>query len=182
MISQRVDMIHPRMRRRVAPYRQRDDDAASVTRDVASMNGPGTIVRRVLAPLLALLLSACGPAATPAPSPTPASHVVSGVLTLHNGDDFVKPDPGCQGTGGYSDIGPDTAITVRDGTGAIIATGRLDASPVDDAPARDCEITFSLTVPDAPFYTFEVSHRGELTYSRAELEAVDWTLSFTLGD
>jgi hypothetical protein len=37
-------------------------------------------------------------------------------------------------------------------------------------------------VPDGlDFYTVEVSHRGGLTYTHAEMEAADWVVGLTLG-
>jgi hypothetical protein len=35
---------------------------------------------------------------------------------------------------------------------------------------------------DADFYSVEVSHRGEITYSRDELEAAGWSIDLTLGE
>jgi hypothetical protein len=36
-------------------------------------------------------------------------------------------------------------------------------------------------VSDSEFYSIEVSNRGEVTYSRAELESQGWSLKFKLG-
>lgn len=84
----------------------------------------------------------------------------------------------CQGTGGYSDIGPNTAVAVMDETGTLIAKGSLTGS---SGSSSLCVLSFS--VPDVPtgkkYYKVEVSHRGELSYT--EEEARDG-LGLTLGD
>lgn len=43
-----------------------------------------------------------------------------------------------------------------------------------------CQFSFEVEVPDASFYSVEVSHRGAVNYSRADLEAAAWTLDLTL--
>ncbi|MBW0118526.1 hypothetical protein I4J48_25105, partial [Pseudonocardia sp. KRD-169] len=71
----------------------------------------------------------------------------------------------CAGYGGYSDIGAGTSVTVADATGTVVATGRLDSGR---SSAGDCVFPFSVAeVPgDSDFYRVEVSHRGEVTFSR----------------
>jgi hypothetical protein len=44
-----------------------------------------------------------------------------------------------------------------------------------------CMLYVSGDIEDADYYTFEFSHRGELSYSREELEAQGWWISTTLG-
>lgn len=106
----------------------------------------------------------------------------------------------CQGAGGYDDIRPGSQVVVRGDAGQIVATGSLQAGklvkraimywpgdvPEDEAtffyPDWDCELRLRVAnIPEADFYTVEVSHRGEATYSRAELEAENWRLELTLG-
>lgn len=38
-----------------------------------------------------------------------------------------------------------------------------------------------IAVPAAAFYSVEVSHRGAITYSRADMLASGWTVALTLG-
>ena len=45
-----------------------------------------------------------------------------------------------------------------------------------------CEFEFTVDgVRDADFYTVEVSHRGGLSFSKAEMEANGWTVEASLG-
>jgi hypothetical protein len=123
----------------------------------------------VLAVTIALLLAAC----------SASGHTISG--------SFVLTDPGvartgttCSGTGGYSDIGDGTDVTVKDGAGKVIGTGRLSTN-VEGSQDTGCAYDFTVAVPDADFYVVAVSHRGELTYSRDEMQQHDWKVGFTLG-
>ncbi len=62
----------------------------------------------------------------------------------------------------------------------MIATGSLG---VGSRKPLSCD--FPIVVPNVPksdFYTIEVGHRGELTYSFAEMVAQNWTVGFTLGN
>ena len=139
----------------------------------------GTFARGALA--LAVLLAACGPAVTPTPAPTPITHAVTGTFTLRQDEPVIR-GAGCKGTHGYDDIRDGLGVVARDAANMIVATGSLRSVPATGAGTTICGYTFSLVVPDADFYTFEVGDRGALTYSRAELEARDWTVGFTLGD
>jgi len=100
----------------------------------------------------------------------------------------------CSGKDGYSDIAAGAQVLVKDGSGDIIASGRLgqgEGALVDpaDKDARwstfvsyYCEFPFVIEdVATVDFYTVEVSHRGGLTNTREELEALGWNISFELG-
>ena len=131
--------------------------------------------------MIALLVAACGSA--PA---TPETHALTGTFLLSNGE---RPDDrdtgGCSGTGGYSDIGVGTNVVVRDATDTIIGTAPLTMDPAGPEPVASgnyqCGYAFTVSVPDSAFYTVEVSHRGALTYSRADLESKSWRVSLNLG-
>ncbi len=80
-------------------------------------------------------------------------------------------DTTCSSLGGYDDIneGAQVKVTVD---GSTVALGKLEAG----SPAMDnyaCKFEFSLA--DLPsgknFYSVEVSHRGGMEYSQADLEA-----------
>lgn len=86
----------------------------------------------------------------------------------------------CVGTGGYNDIAAGVSVTVRDGTGSTLATGRLGKG--EALAGIGCTYKFDVVVPDADFYRVEVAHRGELEYSKAELERNDWKFEASLGD
>lgn len=86
----------------------------------------------------------------------------------------------CEGTGGYSDIGLGTNVTLKDGDGKLLATGSLG---LGKGGSTRCTFTFTLSgVPETPFYTVEVGRRGALSYSLADMKSFDWTLGLTLGD
>lgn len=123
-------------------------------------------------------------AVTPAPSPTSAaSHRLTGTFTLNDRPE-IGANATCHGTGGYDDIREGLGVVVRDGAGVVLATSALGPGAyVDVARLYGCRFLFFVPdVPDAPFYAIEVGHRGELTYSKAELEAAGWSVAFTLGD
>lgn len=141
-----------------------------------------------LALLMVVLAGCAAPAATP--SPTPAARTIAGTFTLAQKDRVVRYSNAveCNGTGGYDDIKPGVGVTVKDDKGAIVGLGALASVPVPSADPpyvneRRCVYSFSIDgVADAPFYSVEVGHRGAVTYSRADLAAVGWTLALTLGE
>lgn len=132
---------------------------------------------RRLAFVTVLLLAACAPAA-------PAGHTITGTMTLdaEGVDPGDTNTPGCRSKGGYEDIAEGAQVVVKDGAGSVLATTALGGGTqtVTD-PGADCVFEFSVAVPDAEFYSIEVTHRGALTYSRVELEERGWTVSFSLG-
>jgi hypothetical protein len=63
---------------------------------------------------------------------------------------------------------------------ATLGDGTLRQQPLrgrDD----DCLFRFSLTVPDRSGYKVEVSRRGAVAFSQAELERAHWTANLTIG-
>ena len=86
----------------------------------------------------------------------------------------------CTGTGGYDDIHAGTQVTIRDQSGKLLATGLLDGGTPQGLEA--CVFTFTIDhLPSSDFYQVEVSHRGEISYSRSDLEHADWHVDLTLG-
>jgi hypothetical protein len=85
----------------------------------------------------------------------------------------------CSGTGGYSDIDLGTQVNITDATGTLVARGSLGPGEKTEA---GCQFSFTIDdiTPGSKFYTVEVSHRGGLTQTEAELRAGG--LAFTLGD
>ena len=52
----------------------------------------------------------------------------------------------------------------------------------DDPKRVACQFDFDLgEVPDAEFYSPQISHRDGPTYSYDDLEAAGWTMELTLG-
>ncbi|OLL76879.1 hypothetical protein Ae168Ps1_5299c [Pseudonocardia sp. Ae168_Ps1] len=81
----------------------------------------------------------------------------------------------CVTYGGYDDITEGTAVTVRDSSGAIVGVGNLEAGQSD---SYGCTFPFTVTdVPNSAFYTVEISHRGEVTFTADDVETGEVQLS-----
>jgi hypothetical protein len=128
-------------------------------------------------------------ATVPAPPPTVVRRI-SGAMYLFDAKASVtgtwKAGAGCFGQGGYSDMRAGAGVTVKDASGSLIGTTTLGAGIAQPWPevapdALQCVFPYSVSVPDTGFYTFEVSHRGTISKSRADLAATGWTMSFYLG-
>lgn len=119
---------------------------------------------------------------TVAPSPSPSPVVINGTLIVKN-QSFELCLPQVDGSparlrDGYSDIGEGTEVTVYDPAGTIIGTGQLaDVHGTDRHGFRDdCAFSFQVTVPEEPFYSVEVSHRGKVAFQRSEISDAELTL------
>jgi hypothetical protein len=155
--------------------------------------------------VVGLIAAACGGDGGEEPE-TSSSQTISGSLALQfdgtgNSWDHQGP-PGtfkvgdeCFGEGGSSDINEGADVTVRNEAGETIALGSLGLGHLEEAfpggSDRDKYGAFGLAcvfplevngVPDARFYSVEVSHRGETSYSRDEMEANSWTVELSLGE
>jgi len=128
------------------------------------------------------------PAATPVvelpdAGPIPGSDLIRVVgsfeLRGKDGDDFASLLSGCSGRGGYSDIEPGAQIVIRDESGDIIATSRLERDP--NSVVGGCTFIFIAEVPDARFYTFSLGRRGDITYSKTEMEQMGWAPALVVG-
>ncbi len=84
----------------------------------------------------------------------------------------------CAGSGGYSDIGPGTTVTVKDEAGKILAQTSLSEGA---GTTTRCVFTFAFEVTEgSQQYIVSVSHRGDLSYTFARLKNEGVHLS--LGD
>jgi hypothetical protein len=138
------------------------------------MQAPTVTMR--LAPTVAVLLlaAACGG----------GSQILHGTLTLTSSSDISRSGSNCSGAGGYSDLTAGAAVTVKNESGTVIATGSLDRG-VSDAtyPTVVCHFSFTISnIPDAKFYSVEVTHRGALTYSQDQLNSDGWQVDASIGD
>ncbi len=95
---------------------------------------------------------------------------------LMDGQTFPCPEgPG----GGYSDLSDGTAVAVSDGAGKLLGTGQLSDGTQTGAGVK---FTFSVNgLPQADFYKLQIANRGELPYSRSDLDAKQWHVSASLG-
>lgn len=85
----------------------------------------------------------------------------------------------CEGTGGFSDLSPGTAVLVQDSTGQTLATGSLGAG-AREATSGACLMPFTVpAVKDGlSSYSVTISHRGTQVVSAADAHG-DVILSIT---
>jgi hypothetical protein len=104
---------------------------------------------------------------------------IKGTMTIK---DDIDGGTACQGDGGYSDIRGGTEVVIHDAAGKVIATGQLADGVGSDFATDEIALTctFHFTVRDVPeqdFYGIEVSHRGTVQFSAAQIERGDVELS-----
>jgi hypothetical protein len=120
------------------------------------------------------------------------THDIEGTLTLVPDDPHTFTfDLPCFGSDGYDDLYPGAQVTVSDSASRLIATGSIYLSkgvrtpPLDSSKATlvsGCEFAFNvLRVPDTDFYSIKIANREGPVYSRADLEAMNWTVALTIG-
>jgi len=110
-------------------------------------------------------------------------HDITGTLDLVNSasapNTIQQTGSGCQGDGGYDDIRTGAQVTLRDGAGVVLATSQLGSGSGSNL---SCVFMFTISnVPEVPFYSVEISHRGGVTASLTDMRAAGWTFSLTLG-
>jgi hypothetical protein len=124
-------------------------------------------------------------------SASPTTHTLTGTMTLTNGGKVYQSATSCRGDGGYEDINSATLqAVVKDDKGAIVGTSGVTSvrPPKSDDRAVEfdnqsrCFFNFEVRdLPDAPFYSIELGHRGAVTYSKADLEKASWKVDVELG-
>lgn len=94
---------------------------------------------------------------------------VTGTFTLYDYGSIDHGSATCWGTGGYSDIAAGAQVRISNASGKIVAVGELEPSSYQTG---ECEFSFEVTsVPKGEkYYEIEISHRGALTYSEAEMQ------------
>jgi len=97
---------------------------------------------------------------------------VSGAFLLvdSSGLDAITSDgTSCEGSGGYSDVGRDTPVTVKNGKGEILANTSLGQGKGSTA---NCTFTFSFPITEGQDrYVVSVGRRGEFIYTFEQLQA-----------
>jgi hypothetical protein len=110
-------------------------------------------------------------------------HTITGSITLYDSDayDYYYDDgDSCSGETGYGDIDEGTDVKIKDSSGDLIGSSSLESGIIDDGT---CVFEFTVSdVADASYYSVEVSYRGDLSYSKSEMEDKDWDVDLTLGD
>lgn len=123
--------------------------------------------------------------ATTTTEPEPEEHDITGTMTLRDDESIYHATAQakglCLGMRGYDDLQTGAPVVVRDGTGATIATGSLGVGISDQAAGKCIWPVEVYDVPESDFYEIEVTHRGGLTYSAAEMERMDWTVELSIG-
>lgn len=108
-----------------------------------------------------------------------SDHKLIGSVLLTDTSDYW-PNKQCTGSGGYSDLAQGGNVVLKDGNGKILATTNLATGRTINKTS--CFFYFDLgNVPDSKFYSMQVSHRGELSYSLAEMKKQKWNLALTIG-
>lgn len=108
------------------------------------------------------------------------SHTLYGSVQVYDSDNELS-DTGdyCSNEYGYDDISVGSPVQVSDENGQTIGAASLGSGEVRDGA---CAFDYVISdLPDAGFYNVSVGRRGELTYSRSELEEKNWELVSTLG-
>lgn len=102
------------------------------------------------------------------------SITVKGTITINDKAPGYLPlievsDSSCSGKGGYSDITPGMQVTVKNGKGEILATTTLGAG---QGGRYMCSFPFSFRITEGQDrYVVTASHRGDMSYSFADLKA-----------
>ena len=111
----------------------------------------------------------------------PERHKVHGVIAvIDNVYQFHQEGSVCVGEGGFDDMSGGTQVVVKDQDEHVIATSDLDKGLTIHDP-NSCAFTFTVVVPGAKFYNFEIGHRSPVSYSKADMAKNKWSLLLSLG-
>jgi hypothetical protein len=94
---------------------------------------------------------------------------------------------GCEGDGGYSDIGDGMQATLRDSQNNILGIGNFSgqrtAIAKEGSWTTQCEWTTSIAhVSEQPFYALDLGRRGSIQFALDELKASGWVASVSIGN
>jgi hypothetical protein len=125
--------------------------------------------------LALVAVAACSGGSSTA-SPTPETHTVTGVFTIR----AMTCDqvPGSV----YGNL-PGLTMTIKDGQGAVLGTGKLSSQGLTTANPTSCELRYSIpNVPRAESYTVDSGVAGSLTYTYDELKGNNWKADVKVGN
>jgi hypothetical protein len=120
----------------------------------------------------------------------PETRTLGGRLILDQRDPVERGGGECRGTGGYADLHSGVPVRALGADGTVLATGSLTAhvpapaaeGALSEAERRRCVWTFSLPgLPPRDRYGVEIGERGEVSYTREELNAAGWLIEVSLG-
>lgn len=134
---------------------------------------------------------------TPAvPTPAPVTHSITGTMAINallTTEDLARQGSGgipsqeknCRPDGDYDKVVAGVPVVVLDQAGTVVgATTLKRGSPAFTVlnPSMACQFAFGIgDVPDAAFYSISVGSWEGPTYSLADMQAMDWQVSLTLG-
>lgn len=160
------------------------DMTAATEPFLLAIGAEGVLTPEVAAPVatpLATPMATPSSARTEAPSsdqPAAGQHTVVGRLNLWtNGEDDAPF--GCAAGPYRSDIYPGAQVVVRNEAGAIIAYTDLRFS--DRSGPTVCSFDFTVTVPEAAFYSFEFGNGDTVVRSQQDLELWNWHVFIDTG-
>lgn len=85
----------------------------------------------------------------------------------------------CVGQDGFADLELDAQVVIMDGAGSTIAKG---ATGRGKPLSSSCEFPFTVrNVPDSDFYSITIGRREGPTYSREEMEQMNWNIALSIG-
>lgn len=129
---------------------------------------------RILA-LVFLVMAACSGGSSTA-SPTPETHTITGVYTVAN---TICPNL----VGSVLSYLPGLTITVKDGQGAVLGTGKLSTEGVTKANPAACDLRYTIpNIPTAASYTVDSGAAGSVTYTYDELKGDNWQANLKIGN
>lgn len=130
----------------------------------------------VLLVLTGVVLAGCSTAQASKPAAPRVLHV-SGSISVGYSDPTGLPTSGpCQSGGdGYTDVATGAEVVITDDAGATLVITQLGMGAFD--ATRHCVFPFSASVPAGKrFYGVQVSHRGTVKESEADMGHVALTL------
>ncbi len=108
-------------------------------------------------------------------SPTPENHVLTGIVKMNG--------PTCESlpTSDFATL-PGTKITLNDGQGTVLGTGKLSAQGVTTESPPACTLHFSIpNVAVAASYSITSSAFNPVSYTYDEMKADNWTIAVGIG-
>ncbi|WP_054565844.1 hypothetical protein [Frankia sp. R43] len=108
------------------------------------------------------------------------THTIVGTLT-YPASSGLSGTRTCNGTGGYSDIRSGAQATLTDADGTIVSAAHIGSGTHGGTPHCTTTFAFPPIEIESGFYSVEISHRGKITKSVAELDADGWVFELSLG-
>jgi hypothetical protein len=129
--------------------------------------------------LAGLGMAAVGVTRSDAPAPAARMDIRGSITVPWSGSLLSATGSDCAGSGGYSDLAPGGQVTVTDETGKVVGVGRITVG--QGSPYQPCVLLFEVAgVPSgARYYGVEVTHRGKIQKTEADLRSA--TLNLEIG-